>query len=145
MPNVNKVIKEEIVRVCRLQIREATGKMRRDTVALKTTVADLKRRLAIAERALRSAAPAPVKASRDVPQVAADDVARARPTAEMIKSVRARFGVSQKDFAKLLGVSGQAVYLWESKTGRIELRNKTKARLMAVRKLGKREVAKLLE
>jgi len=41
--------------------------------------------------------------------------------------------------AKLLGVTGQTVYLWEQKDGRLQLRSNAKAALFALRGIGRRE------
>jgi len=56
-----------------------------------------------------------------------------------VKQFRAKLDLSQAELAKLLGVSGQAVYLWERRDGRLQLRGKAKASLFALRTLGKRE------
>ena len=52
--------------------------------------------------------------------------------------------MTQEEFAKLVGVSSQGVYVWESKPGMLRLREATKAALMAVRGLGAREAKERL-
>lgn len=60
--------------------------------------------------------------------------------------MRRKLGLSQESFAKLVGVSPNAVYQWERKSGMLRLRSKTHAAVMAARKLGSREAkAKLAE
>ena len=76
---------------------------------------------------------------------AADELDKARITGGMIKRIRKRLGISQADLAKLLGVSGQSVYQWEKKTGRLTLRGNTKSAIVDVRKLGKRDAKRRLE
>ena len=56
-----------------------------------------------------------------------------------MRSLRRKIGLSQDAFAKLVGVSSNAVYQWESKPGMLRLRDNTRAALLAVRKLGARE------
>jgi transcriptional regulator with XRE-family HTH domain len=61
-----------------------------------------------------------------------------------MKSLRKKLGLSQALFAKLMGVSAQAVALWERKSGRLRLRKTTLARLAEVRTLGARAAAQKL-
>jgi DNA-binding transcriptional regulator YiaG len=54
-----------------------------------------------------------------------------------LASHRKRLGLSAADFGKLLGVSGQSVYKWE--TGEVRPRRSQLESIAAVRKLGRRE------
>jgi DNA-binding transcriptional regulator YiaG len=58
-------------------------------------------------------------------------------------ALRARLGLSAKDFGRLVGVAGLTIYSWES--GKSRPRQKQLAGLAAVRHLGKREAGKRLE
>lgn len=62
-----------------------------------------------------------------------------------IRSMRKKLGVSQAELGKLMGVSSQAVTLWESKSGKLRLRKKTMENLIKVREMGAREARKTLE
>ena len=62
-----------------------------------------------------------------------------------IRSLRKRLGLAQNEFARLAGVSDQAVYLWEQKTGMLKLRSDTKAAVFAVRGIGAKEARARLE
>lgn len=57
--------------------------------------------------------------------------------------MRAKLGLTQAQMATLLGVSSLSVYKWES--GQVEPREKQKAKVLALRGVGKREVVKMLE
>lgn len=57
----------------------------------------------------------------------------------MIRSIRARFGLPQDNFARLAGVNGQSVYQWERKDGRLDFRGDTKRVIVDIRKMTKEE------
>lgn len=143
MPNIAKLLKEEIQRLARSEIKSATAILKKDNTVLKRTVADLKRRLTKLESAAKRVIP---KAEARTPKITKDapSEVKARITGKMIRSIRSRLGLSQDAFAKLVGVSSQAVYQWERKDGRLDLRGDSKAAIVGIRKLGKREVAQRL-
>lgn len=143
MSAFSQALKAEIIRVSRKEIRALANPVRGSTIVLKKSVADLKRRVASLEsdnKRLLSL----VQARK--PAVSAEEAAKARFTAANIRKLRTRLGISQDNLAKLLGVSSQAVFSMEhKKAGRLKLRPATLAGLLAVRGLGKREVARRLE
>jgi len=81
-----------------------------------------------AERAKLAAVPEEVKASRISPG--------------LIKKLRARLGITQGKLATLVGVSTTAVGSWEY--GKAKPEGHNREALVALRKLGKREVAGIL-
>jgi DNA-binding transcriptional regulator YiaG len=44
-------------------------------------------------------------------------------TATQLKTLRGRLGINQKQLATIIGASVQSVALWETKPGRIQIRN----------------------
>jgi DNA-binding transcriptional regulator YiaG len=120
--------------------------VKRDSVRLKKGVADLRRQLAALARASRELAKkvTPVVAVKET-EVAAEKAAKLRPTAKSLKKLRARLGLTQVQFGKLLGVTGQAVVQWGSKAGRIRMRKATLAALAGIQHIGKREASRRLE
>ena len=66
----------------------------------------------------------------------------ARISPGLIKKLRARLGITQGDLATLVGVSTSAVGFWEYGKAKPEGRNREA--LVALRKLGKREVRGIL-
>ena len=58
-------------------------------------------------------------------------------------ALRKKLGLSATDMGKLIGVSGQSVYHWE--TGKTKPRASQLQAIAAVRKMGKRAVAAKLE
>ena len=143
VPNIAKLLKDEIQRLAKREIKLATDNLRKDNAALKRTVADLKRRLTKLESDNKRLV---AKAEVDRPQTAANDAepVKARITGKMILSIRQRLGLSQNAFAKLVGVSSQAVYQWERRDGRLDLRGDSKAAIVGIRSMGKREAQQRL-
>ncbi|MEO8134261.1 MAG: helix-turn-helix transcriptional regulator [Betaproteobacteria bacterium] len=138
MPNIGTILKEEIVRLSRREsrsqidpTRKATAQMRRAVATLKRQVAQLERQVAMLSRKVLGAKPAALKVD-----------ANARPTrfsAKGLQAQRSRVALSAGDFGKLMGVSAQSIYNWESAKARP--RPEQIAKLAAFRALGKREVA----
>lgn len=62
-----------------------------------------------------------------------------------VVKLRARLGVSQQAFARLVGVSNQIVSVWERKQGILKLRAATARQLNAVLKMSKAEATRRLK
>lgn len=142
VPDLQSVLREEIKRLARREIRselqatrKAVAQFRRDIAQLKRTQADLERRLQYLE-------------SRETGRLKAEPRAKAAPkgtrfSAAALKKRRERLGLSREDFGKLAGVSGTTVYNWES--GRSKPTGKHLAAVVALREIGKREAERRLE
>ncbi len=61
-----------------------------------------------------------------------------------VVKLRARLGVSQQAFARLVGVSNQIVSVWERKKGALKLRGNTAQKLQGVVKMSKAEAKRRL-
>ena len=142
MPNLGAVLRSEISRLARRSTRPLVTSIKKDVAALKRALAEQKRLVArlskdnarlVADLNTRVATP---------PTASADEVQHARLSPRLIRSQRARLGLSRDSFAKLVGVSGGAVLAWES--GRSRPRAAAKAAIVAIRKLGKREARERL-
>lgn len=141
VPNVQAVLKQEMQRVARKEVRselEATRKAvsayRRDIAELKRRNADLERRVSFLESretARLKAGPAKAKPPKGT-----------RFSVRSLKSQRTRAGLSQGDYAKLVGVSASTLYNWES--GTTKPGPKHMATLVSLRGLGKREAQRRL-
>jgi DNA-binding transcriptional regulator YiaG len=147
MPNLSQAFKAEIVRLSRKEIKSSAILIYRTSIVLKRNVADLKKRIAVFESekkrfiAIQKEFQEP-KSDAQNAQVKDNKV---RITSRTIKALRAKLCISQELFGKLLGVSSQAVYVMERKSGRLRLRSQTLANLLSLRGIGKREVAERLE
>ncbi len=141
MPNIATLLKQEITRLARKEvkaqtdaIRNANAQYRRDIAQLKRQVAGLSKQAAYLEQQERK------RAAKRAP--AANTEGR-RFSARGLKTHREKVGLSAADYAMLVGVTGQTVYNWEQ--GKSKPRDEQLASLVAVRDLGKREALKRLE
>ena len=145
MPNIAKVIKEEISRISRHEAKVAVTPIRKPTIRLRRDVAALKTRLAALEKAYKDIQALMAKCKAAMPQPAPEAAEKGWISGKGIKSLRKRLGLSQGEFAKLVGVSQKAVVVWESKASMLKLRDKTKAAVFAVRGIGAKEAKRRLE
>ena len=145
MPNLAKVLKDEIQRLARKEIRAATATLRKDNAALKRAIADHKRRLATLEMDNRRLLSHMQKARKGSIRASDEEIQKARITANVIRGMRDKFGLSQAELALLLDVNPQTVYQWEHRGGRLSFRGDAKAAIVQLRKLTASEVASRLE
>lgn len=138
MPNLAGVLKEEIRRLARKEVRAelATAKktvikQRKDIAALKREVAAQAKTIARLEKAATKAAPV-TKPSSNL-----------RFSAKGLASHRERLCLTAADFAALVGVSPLTIYNWEK--GKTKPQAAQVEKLAVVRGLGKREAWKRLE
>ena len=142
MPNLASVLKDEICRLARKEIKTQVGvtkraaaQHRRDIAELKRQVQTLTKQVAFLERQEKK------RVSKIQPSEEAAEKARFSPV--WLKSHRQRLGLSAADYASLVGVSALSIYNWE--LGKTQPRQQQVAALSAVRTLGKREALKRLE
>jgi DNA-binding XRE family transcriptional regulator len=144
MSNIGKMLKEEIQRLARKETRGATRALKADVVALKSIVRALRNKVAEMQKvpAPRGAVSKLVAAKGQAADGGA--VKGMRYNSKGLRSLRMRLGVSQREMAQLIGVSAQAVYLWEAKGTRLRLRNETREALLKLKGIGKREARRLI-
>ena len=145
MPNIAAVLKAEILRLSGKAVRSAVTPLKNEKVTLKKAVRDLRRRVENLEQD-NEILMAEQKRHRQlvVGAIPADDL-RIRVTGKGMRSLRRRLRLSQREFARLTGVSAQNVYQWERKQGAIRVRDTTKKSIFAIRELGAREAKRRLE
>jgi DNA-binding transcriptional regulator YiaG len=134
MPNIGTLLKDEIARLCRKEIRRNVEPIRKASAVLRRDIAALKRKVVALERQGQTLAK---QAKRSTPSIPESSQRPMRFVAKGLRSLRARLGLSAGDLGLLLGVSGQSVYNWEQgKTvpGKAQL-----ATLATIRSIGKRE------
>jgi DNA-binding transcriptional regulator YiaG len=147
MPNLSQILKAEIARLSRKEIRASVSPLRSSNFTLKRTVAELKKKVAALESGCKRLAAMQGESQKKTGEFAASQGAdgKIRVTSKTIKSLRKKLGLSQDSFAALLGVSGQSVYVMERKGGRLRLRSATLAKFTALRGIGKREALRRVE
>jgi DNA-binding transcriptional regulator YiaG len=140
MPNIAIVLKGEIARIARKEVRAETQEFRKASAQYRTHIAALRRRIEQLERQLKKvgrssgrAAPAAAAESEE------DQGTSLRFSAARLAAQRKKLGLSAADFATLLGVSGQSVYKWEH--GEARPRARQLEAIAALRGIGKREAA----
>ena len=145
MSSFAEQLKSEIARIARKEVRaetralkKANAQYRADIAALKRRLADLERGLAQRGRLARGAG------QRGAPETKAQasEATGLRFRVAGFASLRKKLGLSAAEMGKLVGVSAQTVYHWE--TGKSRPRAAQLAAIAAVRKLGKRAVAQRL-
>lgn len=135
MPNIASVLKAEIVRLAKKEVRAEVEALRKASAQYRSEIAALKRRVAALERTLgrlERKGPRPAAAAEPVGKVG-----RIRFSAQRLAAQRQKLGLSAAAMGALLGVSTQSVYHWES--GKTRPRAAQLAAIAELRKVGKRE------
>ena len=145
MANVAKVLKAEISRISRKEIKNTLGEMGKSHIALKKIVADLKKRLSSLEKENKRLIAQTKKQKAEHLEKHPEEAGKARFTSKGIRSLRSRLRITQAEFAKLMGTTTHSVYLWEKKEGALRLRDKTREALLSIRGLGAREARMKLD
>lgn len=147
MPNLGAVLKDEIARLSRKEVRGAiewvkgaSGQHRKDLAALKKQVAELQRMVL---RLVRSAAKGTAGVPRKSEDGSLDAGKKRRFSAARLKAMRERMDLSANDLGKLVGVSPQSIYNWEQEKARPRAEQVVK--LAELRSLGKRELVERLK
>lgn len=140
MPNIAVVLKAEISRLAKKEVKGQVAPLKQTILQQKKEISELKKELKAQERRIK-------QLSRPTPQPKAspDSNDRVRITGKGVRSLRAKWGVTQTDFAKILGVSMPTIVNWEKVDGPINMREKAQAAYISHRKLGAREARALLE
>ena len=141
MGKVETVLKAEIARLSRRETRRLMTKPVEELRRLRRRVVELEHEVR-ALKAARAEEQVKTKIRAATETVASGATATIRMTPRLIRALRNRLGISQADLAKLVGVSTVAVGQWES--GRSKPRAESKARIAALRSVGRREVRRLL-
>lgn len=145
MPDVARVLREEVQRLAKRQVKAALTPLKRDGVRLKKQVADLRRELTALTRTSRELlARASTVLDAKEAETATERAKTLRPTSKSLVRLRRRLALTQVEFGRLLGVSGQAVLNWERKGGRVRMRAANLEALAAIQKIGKREARRRL-
>ena len=136
------IIKSEIVRLAKREVRKISVPLGRDVWSLKSAVSQLRKAVLTLQRITTQQQKQLEKG--EVPlEAAPEEVKLSRFSPRLIRSLRGHLGITQKELAILTGVTVGAVHLWES--GQFKPSEKKKAVMVALRKLGRREVRKLVE
>ena len=136
MTTLAVVLKDEIRRLARKEIRIQTGKQARAVAQYRREIARLKRKQREHEKQIDLLSAQIRKGGASSEEAPSHDNER-RFSARSVKAQRRRTGLSAADYAKLIGVTPLTIYNWENNKSRP--RNGQFQSLIALRGIGKRE------
>jgi DNA-binding XRE family transcriptional regulator len=146
MPNIASLLKEEIARVARKQLRGETESLKKASSHYRSDIAALKRRIQTLEQQIKRLQKTG-GGGRGASAARADtdegDGRQIRYSAKSLASQRKRLGLSAAALAKILDVSALSVYKWEAGTTRP--RRKQIEAIAQLRGMGRRDVQRKLE
>jgi DNA-binding transcriptional regulator YiaG len=144
MANVMKVLKAEITRIARSEIKAELAPIKSVNASQRKYIADLRRQVADLEKENKVVARQLERLGEAIPKPEPEeDTSRSWITSSGIRSMRTRLKLSQRAFAELAGVSLPTVSNWEStkNTGKLSIRRKEVfSRLMELKTMGIRDL-----
>lgn len=141
MPNFAVVMKEEIKRLARKEVRKGTPTLRRNSAKFRRDIAALKKEIKQLTKKLTYLLSVETRKGVATPSVNGDKQVRFSP--KWLKSHRDKLNLSAIDYGRLVGVSLQTIYQWEQ--GKTSPRRSQLSALAAVRGIRKREALQKLE
>jgi len=142
MGKLGVTIKSEIVRLAKKEMHKTLVPLGRDVRLLKSAVSQLRKTVLALERFVAQQQNELKK--RKIPvETTREEVKKSRFSPALIRSLRRHLQITQKELAILAGVTVGAVHQWE--IGKFKPKGEKKAVMVGLRKLGRRDVRKLLE
>lgn len=143
MPNIQSVLKAEISRLARKEVRDEVSSLKKASGHYRSQIAALKRQVEALQKTVtrlsRSTGRAVVTTAAPVDEEGGQP---RRFSPKGLAKHRQRLDLSAADFGKLMGVSGQSIYKWES--GEVRPRRSQLEAIAVIRNMGRREaLAKL--
>lgn len=137
MPNIASILKAEISRVARKEVRGEIQSLKKAAASYRSDIAQLKRRAQALERQVKHLGKGRGRAA--AAEADGEEGPHLRFSAKGLASQRRRLGLSAEACGALIGATGQSVYKWES--GKIRPRARHLPAIAALRKMGRREAA----
>lgn len=143
MGKLDAVLRAEITRLARKELKAVVGPLQKQVRELSRQIRGLAAQASQLDR--RTSRIQKVQQPERSADLSAppEEVERSRLSGGLIKKLRRKLGLTQGQLAGLLGVSPAAVQSWEQNIARPAGENR--AGIVALRKLGRREVAQMLE
>ena len=141
MGKVESTIKSEIIRLAKREVRQVSAPLGRDVQSLKNTISQLRKSVLAIERV---AVQKQKEFSRREIRLEAspEELKKSRFSPRLIRSLRKKLRITQKELTVLAGVTVGAVHQWE--VGKFQPKTVKKARLAALRRITRSDVKKLL-
>ena len=138
MPNIASLLKSEIARVARKEVRAEIASLKKAASIYRSDIAELKRcahSLELEVRQLRKVA----SRAAPLPDPGPTSTTTLRFSAKGLASQRQRLELSAEDFGRLIGTTSQSIYNWEA--GKARPRAKYLPAIAALKTLGKKAAA----
>jgi DNA-binding transcriptional regulator YiaG len=142
MGKVGSIISSEIIRLTRRELHKVSIPLKRDVRLLKNTVSQLRKSVLTLERSVAQKQKELSKREIHL-EAPVEEIKQSRFSPRLLQSLRKRLGITQKELAILAGVTVGAAHLWE--TGKFRPKDNKMGVLVALRKLPRSDVKKLLE
>ncbi len=139
MGKVESMIKSEIVRLAKREVKKMALPLKGEIKSLKGIVSQLRKSLL----SLQRVSPIGVKEKKIPAEVTPAEVKSARFSPRLIRSLRKRLGITQRELALLTGVTVGAIHKWES--GKFKPAMEKREIMVRLRKMGRRDVRKMIE
>jgi DNA-binding transcriptional regulator YiaG len=136
MPNLAAMLKEEIRRLAKKEVKAQTESTKQAVIQYRREIASLKRQLREQEKKIAFLESQEQKRLGQ-PGAAEEPAEDVRFSSRSVRAQRKRLRLSAKDYGKLVGVSALTIYNWEN--GKSRPQKAQLASLVAVRGIGKRE------
>jgi DNA-binding transcriptional regulator YiaG len=143
VPNIAAVLKDEIRRLAKREIKAATSTTKQAVVQYRHDIAKLKQLVQGQQKEISFLKTQEQKRLGQPQTKDEGELEGVRHSARSVRAQRNRLKLSAADFGKLVGVSGLTVYNWEH--DRVRPGKDNLAALVAVREMGRREVMAKLE
>jgi DNA-binding transcriptional regulator YiaG len=139
MGKMEGTIKSEILRLAKREVKAVFSPLRREVWAMRLKLSGLSRSFAVLNRQAKE-----MRQGEARPKLEAspEEVKVSRLTPERIRNLRMKKGLSQRELGILTGATTGAVLSWEK--GKFKPKEDKKAALVALRKVTKRDVKKML-
>jgi DNA-binding transcriptional regulator YiaG len=139
MPKIERVLKSEIMRLAKRHVRTVFIPLKREVRQMRVKLSGLSKGIASLNRMAKE-----LRLEEAKPKLEATpgEVRASRLTPDRIRNLRRKLGVSLREMGILTGASLGAVLSWEK--GKFKPSGDKKAALVALRRLRKRDVKKVL-
>jgi DNA-binding transcriptional regulator YiaG len=142
MGKMESIIKSEVQRLSKREIHKTITPLAQDIRLLKNKVSQLHKIVLKLERSMAQYQKIAVIGEETL-KASPEEVKASRFSPRLIRSLRRHLAISQKELAILVGVSLGTAHQWE--VGKFKPKEDKKKVLVALRKLNRQEVRKLLE
>jgi len=141
MGKIESTMKSEIQRLAKREIKSTFLPLRREVRNVRLKLSGLSKKFRALDRLAKEQI-IPMTSEKFKLEASPEEVKVARLTAARIRTLRKKLGISQRELAVLTGASMGAVVMWEK--GKFKPKADKRGALIALRKLGKRQVKRIL-